>query len=510
MRDSTIALTLPNVSISLARFYPFKRKKLAGKEKWYEKIALTYTGYLSNSISTKEDKVLHSDLIKDWKNGMQHNIPVSASFNIFNYINVTPSFNYTERWYTNKIEQHYNESTRSVERDTIYGFNRVFNYNFSLGANTKLYGFYKPNRKIFGDKIQMVRHVFTPTVSFSYAPDFGASHYGYWKTYTKTDENGNVSLVEYSPYTGSLYGVPGRGQTGSVSFDMSNNIEMKVKTDNDTIDSKKISIIDELGANISYNMAAKVQPWSNLSTRLRLKLSKSFTFNLNAVFATYAYEFDRNGNVVVGNHTEWSYGRFGRFQGMSKNISYTFNNKTLSVWREKLNRLLGRGEEVEPEEPEDDTAMEDDGMESVGDDPKSKKSKESDGLDDDGYMLFSIPWSFTVSYGITMTEDRSAKIRVKNMRYPYKFTQNMNFSGNVKLSDGWNVNFSSGWDFNEKKISMTTVNISRDLHCFNISGGIVLGTFNSYNITLRANASTLTDALKYDKRSSYSSNIQWY
>ena len=516
MRDSTIALTFPSMSWSLSTFYPFKRKVAVGKERWYEKISLKYTGTLSNSITTKEDKLLKSSLVKDWKNGMKHNIPISASFNILKYINITPMLNYTERWYTNKVIQSWDEGGNKVVRDTIYGFNRVFDYNLSLTANTKLYGFYKPNPKVFGSKLNMVRHVITPSVSFSYAPDFGDSRYGYWKTYTKTDEEGNVTQVPYSPYTGSLYGTPSVGKTGAVSFSLSNNVEAKIVGKNDSL--KKISIIDELGASISYNMAAERQPWSNLSTRLRLKWGKA-TFNMSAVFMTYAYEFDKNGNVVVGDRTEWSYGRWGRFQGMSKNLSYTFNNQTLRKWKEGLMKLFGRGNELEDEtediNAEDDEDEEDlDDLETnidgTGKRGKKKKNESPDGLDADGYMRFQMPWSFTVSYGLTMYEDRSKDINVKTMRYPYSFTQNLNFSGNLKLASNWNCNFASGWDFTTKKISMTTVNISRDMHCFNISCGLVFGIYTSYHISLRANASTLTDALKYDKKSSYSSSIQWH
>ena len=507
MRDSTLSLTLPNMSISLSRFYPFKKKKVAGKERWYEKIAMSYTGGISNSISTKEDQLLHSNIIKDWKNGMRHNIPVSASFNILGYINVTPSFNYTERWYTNRVEQSWDETEQTVVRDTIWGFNRVYNYNMSVSANTKLYGMFIPNPRIF-KKIQAVRHVFTPTVSFSYAPDFGASRYGYWKTYTKTDLDGNVSLVEYSPYSGSLYGTVSRGKTGSVTFDMSNNIEMKVKSDRDSTGLKKVSIIDELGASLSYNLAAKTQPWSNLSTRVRLKWGKT-TFNMTAVFNTYAYEFDSNGNVVVGNRTEWSYGRFGRFQGMSKNLSYSFNNQSWQKVKKFFARLRGKSVDEETEAPEDSEGAEE------TDEGNGKKGKRSNavngqGLDADGYMKFSLPWSFSISYGVTMSEDRSKQINVRSMRYPYKFTQNLNFSGTLQLSSSWNANFSSGYDFTNHAISMTTVNLSRDMHCFNISCGFVFGTYTSYHITMRAKASTLTDALKYDKKSSYSSSIQWY
>ena len=263
-------------------------------------------------------------------------------------------------------------------------------------------------------------------------------------------------------------------------------------------------------------MAAKTQPWSNLSTRLRLKWGKT-TFNMNAVFNTYAYEFDKNGNVIVGNRTEWSYGRFGRFQGMSKNLSYTFNNQSFKKIKNSIMKLLGKNvEDVNDENNPEDSGTEDNGdletnVENTESDKKKKGSKyDENGLDKDGYMMFTMPWSFSISYGVTMAEDRTKDINVKNMRYPYKFTQNMNFSGNLKLSSNWNCNFSSGWDFTAKKISMTTVNISRDMHCFNMSCGLVFGTYTSYHISLRANASTLTDALKYDKKSSYSGSIQWY
>ena len=509
MRDSTISLTLPNLSINLQKFYPFKKKVQVGKQKWYEKISMSYSGTLQNSITTKEDQLLHSNLIKDWNNGMRHTIPISASFTLLKYINIVPMFNYTERWYSRKVNQSWDTENQSVVRDTIYGFNRVYNYNLSLSANTKAYVFFQPNKKIFGDKIQMVRHVISPSISFSYAPDFSASRYGYYKTYTKTDMDGNVSLVEYSPYQGAIYSYPGRGKTGSISFDIGNNIEMKIKSDSDSTGVKKVSIIDELGANLSYNLAAKQQPWSNLSTRLRLKWGK-FALNLNTTWMTYAYEFDKNGNVVVGNKTEWSYGRFGRFQGMSKNLSYTFNNQSWKKWVKGFRKLF-YGEDDEEEVTADNNL--EDGMELANPDNEQQeenKKENSDGLDENGYMKFSIPWSFSVSYGITMAEDRSRNINVKNMRYPFKFVHNLNFSGNVKLSSNWIINFSSGWDFTNNELSMTTVNVSRDMHCFNISAGFVFGPFTSYHVTMRANASTLTDALKYDKKSSYSSSIQWY
>ena len=508
MRDSTLSLTLPSLNWSVSRIYPFKKKKARGEEKWYEKISFTYTGSLSNSITAKENEIFQQNILKDWRNGVKHYIPISATFTAFKYINITPSFNYTERWYTSKIERSWDEERMRERQDTTYGFHRVYNYNLAVSANTKLYGFYKP---IWGKKVEMVRHVFTPSVSYSLTPDFGHSRYGYYKSYTYTDSDGEVHTVDYSPYAGSLYGVPGKGRSGSINMDVSNNVEMKVKTSKDSTGVRKISIIDELGGSLSYNMAAKSKPWSNLSTRIRLKLTKNYTFSLNSVWATYAYEFNEQGRVVVGDRTEWSYGRFGRFQGMSQNLSYTFNNGTWKKWQEKIDKLLHPSEEDEESGTQGGGAM---GAPNKGerDSNNSNNSGKSGDveLDADGYMAFKIPWSFSVSYGISMRENTQAKINTKNMRYPYKLTQNMNFSGNIKISNKWNMNFSSGWDFVDKELTTTTMNVSRDMHCFNMSCGVVLKPYRSYNFSIRANSAMLADALKYDQRSSAGGNVDWY
>ena len=515
MRDSSIAMTLPDLNISISRFYPFKRKHGVGEQKWYEKISMSYTGQLSNSISTKEDKLLHSNLIKDWRNGMQHQIPVSGSFTLLNYINVNPSFNFTDRMYTNKVKRRWNEVTQREETDTTYGFHNVYNWNLSLSANSKFYMFYTPIRKLFGDKIQTIRHVITPTVSFSYAPDFGTSRYGYYDSYQKTNADGSVDLVEYSPFQNALYGVPGRGKTGNISFGFSNNVEMKVKSDDDSTGYKKLSIIDDLGFNMSYNMSAKEKPWSDLSVNLRLKWWKNYTFNVNAVFASYAYELDKDGKPFVGNHTYWGMGKLGRFQGMSQNISYTLTP-------EKIRKLF-TGEDNTDKKGNKKKDMDDEGIDTdiesnVDEDmvgaQHAAKQKQSSGkaeTDDDGYMKFSMPWSITFGYGITMRENTDIKkFNTKTMRYPYKFTQTLNMSGNIRISEGWNISFSSGYDFENHSLSMTTASLQRDLHCFNMSCSVVLAPYTSYNFTFRCNASTLTDALKYDKKSGYSNSVQWY
>lgn len=504
-RDSSLSMTLPDVNISLNRIYPFKRKKAAGDERWYEKISLQYTGSITNSISTK-DNLLFKTPLTQWQNGMQHKIPVSATFNLFKYINIVPSFNYTERWYLRKVKQSYDPSPTStdhVKRDTINGFNRLYDYNLSLQMNTKLYGMYKP--LFMKSKELQIRHVFTPTVSYTYTPDFGKSRYGYYDTYTYTDEDGEVRTVEYSPYEGAVYGYPGKNMSQNISFSIDNNIEMKMKSDKDTTGYKKISLIDQLGASLSYDVANK--RWSDLSMNLRLKLTKSYTFNMNASFATYAYEFDENGNVVVGDRTEWSYGRFGRFQGYSGSFSYTLNNDTFK-------KLFGKKDEDEKnkdkegKEGGEDEETEEETEEQNNNSNMRKTEKAS--VDSDGYLAFKLPWSVSLSYSYSIREDRSKDINIKTMRYPYSLTHSLNVSGNFKIGSRWNMTYSTGYDFTSKEMSMTTLNITRDLHCFNMSCGLVFGPFTSYNFSIRANSSMLTDALKWDQRSNTGSSVTWY
>ena len=518
MRDSSIAVTLPNLNITIAPFYPFKKKKAAGDPKWYEKISIAYNGEIKNEINTKEDKILHSSLSKDWVNGMSHTIPIRGTFTLFNYVTVTPQFNFADKTLFRKVNKSWDEVNQKEVADTVSGFYNLYNWNLGVNMSTKLYGFWIPNRKIFGEKVQAIRHVITPTVGFTYAPDFSTDRYGYYSTYQKTDADGKVSLVRYSPYQGGAFSPPGPGKTGVVTFDLSNNVEMKLKSEDDSTGFKKVSLIDELRAGISYNFAADVRPLSDLSTSLRLKLTKSYTLNLSANFASYVYEADSVGGTprVSEHQTYWAQGKFGRFQGMSQNLSYTLNN-------EKVGNLIKwlKGEKVEKKgdkgKKKDDDEWDNDVETNIDKDMEKAKhgAKKGDNAkaetDEDGYMAFKMPWSISLGYGINMSEDTDVKkFNYDTMRYPYKFTQNLNVSGNLRISDGWNISFSSGYDFESQKISMTTASLSRDLHCFNMSCSVVLAPYTSYNFSFRCNAATLTDALKYDKRSSYSNAVRWY
>ena len=492
MKDSSLSMTLPDLNIALSIFYPFRRKHVIGDEKWYEKISLKYTGRLTNSIETKDDLLFKSKL-SDWENAMEHSIPLSATFSVFTHFNVTPSINYHERWYTRKIMKDYNTGNNQLEStDTISGFYRVYDYNMALSVNTKLYGMYKP---LFARKKEIqIRHVITPGISITGSPGFKQFYEEY------TDSRNEKQY--YSPFQDQPYGVPGRAGQGLLTFELSNNLEMKYKTKNDSL--KKISLLDELKFNISYDLAAAKRPWSNLDMTMRLKLTKNYTFNMNTTFATYAYTFDEKGNVVDSDRTEWSYGRFGRFQGYSSSFTFSLNQDTWKKWfgkEEPENKETDKTDEIpktgETTEKEEATGTQ-------------KKQKVKAEVDEDGYQVYRIPWTLNISYSYSISEDKSKPINPYSMRYPYSYTHHLNLSGNLKLTNRWSLMFNSGYDFQAKEVTQTTFNVTCDLHCFSMSAGFSpFGKWKYYSFRIGCNASILQD-LKWDKRSQTTHNIEWY
>ena len=226
-----------------------------------------------------------------------------------------------------------------------------------------------------------------------------------------------------------------------------------------------------------------------------------------ATFATYAYEFDENGNVREGDRTEWSYGRFGRFQGYSGSFSYTLNNDTFKKLFNKDKEDKKENQDDTNEESEDEEDTEEEGLEQQN---NLTRKTEAATVSSDGYLTFNLPWSLSLSYSYSINEDRTKDINIKTMRYPYSLRHSLNISGNIKIGSRWNITYSSGYDFTSKEMSMTTVNITRDLHCFNMQCGLVFGPFTSYNFSIRANSQMLTDALKWDQRSNTGSQVRWY
>lgn len=512
-RDSTIAATLPNVSMNMSRIYPFKRKDAVGEERWYEKISMSYSGEFRNSITTKEDKFLKSSLVRDWTNGMRHNIPVSATFTLLDFIQVSPSFNYTERWYTGEHRQAWDPvAKRHVPVDTIHGFNRIYDYSTSLSAQTKLYGMYTP-WKVFGDKIQAIRHVFSPSISLSYRPDFGDPKYGFYETYSYKNEFGEDVEYTYSPYSSMMFGTASRGQSGSIGFDFKNNLEMKLRTDKDSTGVRKVSLIDDLGINFNYNMMADSMKWSNINTNLRLKLTKSYTLSLNMVWDPYIYELDQNDRPTrVDKLRVFSGKGFGKLMSTGTSFSYSLNQDTFK-------NLFGRSDSAGEGDDDGNTGannqLPDDGT--IGENPYETPGRnamfdDNDSsmgeFDENGYLKNTVNWNLSFNYSLRYGYGEFDKER---MEFKGALNHNFGLSGSIQPSKNWNFTFNTDYNFDLSKFTNINCTVTRNLHCWSMSASFIpIGPYKSYNFTIRANSSMLQD-LKYEQRSSpYDRGMDWY
>lgn len=495
-QDSTLSVSFPNVTITMSQTYPFKRKHPVGDEKWYEKIRMSYSGQLQNSLTAKQNVFFKKSLINDWRNGMKHQIPISATFSVFKYINLTPSITLTDRMYTTKVRRQWDPNASVEVLDTLHSFYNVWDFNASVSLDTKLYGFYKP-LPFLGDKVKMIRHVFTPTVTFSGAPDFSSPFFGYYDSYTYIDRQGQEQVRKYSMFPNSLYGVPGQGKSGVVSVSLANNLEMKVKTDNDSIGEKKISLIENFTISQSYNFAADSLNWSNINTSLMLRLVKNFNLNLSATWDVYTYQLNEAGNPVRVNIPRWKAGKgIGRLSSTGTSFSYTFNNKTF-------------------QKKSDSGSSTNDNDSSAASRNRNTATRRRSGsqndsemqMDENGYMKWTVPWSLTFNYSIGYSYGAFNK---QKMEYDGKITQNLSFSGNIRPTKNWNFSFSASYNFDTHRIAYMNCNIGRDLHCFQMTASFIpVGPYKSFNFHIAVKASMLSD-LKYDKRSSRSNGVDWY
>jgi len=504
--DSTITVSFPNFTITMSQTAPFKRKRMVGDERWYEKIKVSYTGRFQNSLTAKQNEFLHKNLYKDWRNGMSHVVPVQATFNVMKYFNVTPSITMNDRMYTSKIRQQWDPNASAVVRDTTYGFYNVFDFNFSVGVSTKLYGFFKP-LKILGklsDKIQMIRHVITPTVSFSAAPDFGAPFWGYYGNYDYADANGDLQRVRYSYFAHTLYGNAPSGKSGTLSFSLANNLEAKVKSDNDSTGYKKVSLIESFNLSQSCNLAADSMKWSNLSTSILLRLTKGFNLNLSATWDVYKYALNSSGNPVRVNKLRlFNGGGWGRLASTGTSFSYTFNNDT-------FRRKDKKDKDKEAMDKKSARQRQADGEENPND---KDKDKDNSGqltdleLDQYGYAKWDCPWSLTCNYSVSYGY---GSFNYDKMEYNGKWTQNLSLNGNIRPTKNWAFSFSASYNFDTHKIAYMNCTVSRQMHCFEMSASFVpVGPYKSYNFHIAVKSSILQD-VKYDKHSSYNNGVTWY
>lgn len=517
--DSTISLTLPSLTVTLGRIYPFKRKNRVGKERFYEKISFSYNMNFSNSITTKESQLMHSSFAKDWNNKITHRPSIQASYTILKYITLTPTINYNSTMSFRKVEQSWDVQQQQVMRDTVPGFFYTQNFSGGISLSTKLYGFYTPNRKIFGNKIDRIRHVLTPSVNYSYSPDFGKPFWGMYKTYDKlvVDKN-NINqftreTVRYSPYIDA----PGVGETNTISWTLDNNIEMKVidKKATDTSSNivyKKVSLIDKFAVSTGYNFAADSLNWSYLAMNLRMKLTKKFTLNLSGNFDPYMYALNANGQPVRVNQLRWKHGKNLYFMGTSTSFQYTFNNDTFKRKNKKTTDTQG---ENNGEIPDEGSTL---GEEIYGSGFDHDHDHDHEGgmveADGDGYEKPQFQWSLSVNYNIALVVKNGLEnFDYERMQYRRGINHSLSINGFINPTPKWKVNYNASFDLTVKKITNLTMTIRRDLHCWYLNASVTPISYASYGasfmVTIGANAAMLRD-LKYDKRSDNSSNAKWF
>jgi len=507
-QDSTISLSLPNITVAMSRIYPFKRKEAVGKERFYEKIALSYNMTFANSITAKENKLMTSSFTKDWKNAIDHKIPITASFNLFKYLTISPSINLHDRMYFNKVNRSWNKQQQEEQLDTMSGFFNVYDFNVGVSMQTKLYGFYTPNRKLFGDKIDRIRHVMTPSVSFNYHPDFGDDVWDFYSSYEKiiVDKNDINKIthqtVTYSPYSNGMYGVPGQGMVGAIGWSLGNNVEMKVKDQkkSDEVGStqyKKVSLIDNFTVSGGYNFAADSLKLQNFNAQLRIKLTKSFSLNLNGAFDPYKFGLNEYGKPVRVNQLR----DFPRFQGTGTSFQYTFNNDTFK----KKDKTKPTNDENQNEE----NSGVDFNLDQPSNIDKEKAEANSENTtNSDGYVKPAVTWSFTFNYSVRW--GISNQFDYDMMDYKREWNHNLSFSGNLNPTPKWKLNYTGSFDLTALEITQMTLSIVRDLHCWRLSASVSpFGRYKTYMVTVGVNASMLQD-LKYEKRSDNSRNVLWF
>lgn len=471
-RDTTISLSLPQLTFNMSRIYPFKPKISSGKEKWYEKIGVSYSMDMQNTINTKENKLLSSSLIKDWKNGVRQSIPISTSFKALKFFTISPSFNYNERWYTQQIRKSYNEQLKQVVvSDTLYGFTRDYDYSMSLAASTKIYGNYIPYNP--NSRIKQIRHVMTPSLSFSLRPDFSNPRYGMYESIEYFDQKGNPVSLRYPVHEGSVYGTAGAGKSGSIGFSLNNTLEMKKLNLKDTTSTetyKKVSLLDQLSLSGSYNLAADSLNLSNINVAARTKVA-GVDLNFGAILDPYVFE---NGHLI--NQFELTRNkRLARLTSANLSFGYSFSSQKEKETKKKAESSDSEAIKHQQEIEEKNRRQQ------LGEVPE--------------YADFSVPWDIRFDYSFRYSRP--------NPSVNPNITQTIDFNGNVNLTPKWKVSFSSGVDVQKMDLTFTQLNIFRDLHCMQMSLNLIpFGFRQSYSFTIRATSQLLKD-LKLEKNQSF-------
>ena len=474
-----INIKLPSLSLSSTTFYPLRRKEVSGSYRWYENISLSYSFSGDNNITAQDSDLFKLATLNRMQYGIQHTIPLSVSLKVLKYFNWTNSVNYNERWHWSTIRKNYDTITNTLTIDTVRGFRANREVSFTSSLSTRIYGMF--NFK-YGP-VKAIRHVINPSVSFNYHPDFGNPSLGWWQSYT--DNTGYIH--RYSIFEQSLFGGPPDGQSGRLALSVGNNLEMKVADKSDTVTgTRKITLLENLNLNISYDLAKDSLRWSDLTVSGRTTLFKNLVLNYSGSFSPYYIDEDgRKHNQFI-----WQTGQKKLLQKnnstWSTQISYSINNNTF--------------------DPKPDSKKSKSQAEHIVAPVMQSPYNYNPALLLGTYADFTMPWNLSLNYTLSYVSSYvAAQYNFKN-----EIIQTLSVSANANITANWRVAVSTGYDFVNKGLSYTSVDIYRDLHCWEMRfNWVPFGYYKSWNFQINIKASSLKD-VKYQKQRSYQDNQGYY
>ncbi|MEQ9375675.1 MAG: putative LPS assembly protein LptD [Imperialibacter sp.] len=484
VQTKSMTISAPEFTLNTNRFFPLAWIT-SGNASVLDKLSVSHNFSLKNEFNNTNPNYsptvegseqylpVNSDnlpsMLRNSKNGGRHSVPISTTFNVFKFISVSPSFNYTEWWYLKELNRRWDDEQKEVVADTIRGFSRAGSYSFGTGFSTRLYGMVF----VKGEKVEAIRHVITPTISLSYSPDFSEEKYGIYQN-VQNDSLGRTKL--YSKYDGFVFGGPGLGKSGSIGFSLNNNFEMKVRDRKDsTQEFKKVKLLDNLSISSGYNLLADSFNLSTIGFTTRTLLFNKLDINYRMTLDPYLYVLDSSTTSSTGARTvyqtkvdefTWNHGQgLGNLSNASIALSTSLNPKAQKEQNKDKESEFGTEEE-----------------------------KDYIRTHPDQYVDFNIPWDLRLSYNVDFRKTGFADPVV---------TQSFTMNGNTSITENTKITFSSGYDFKNKEITQTRLGIIRDIHCWELSvDWTPFGRFTSYSVTLRAKSSLLQD-LKLSKQRSF-------
>jgi hypothetical protein len=482
-KNKTVSLNLPKANFNIARIYPLKGKNSTGPTKWYQELQFQYSAAFDNRINTYDSLLFTKEVWDTMDNGFKQEIPVSLQLRPFRNFSISPSVSYSAVLYSQRIHEYWDEDQSKVITETMKGiyYGQSINPSISASYNPQIFGMFSFTNP--DARLQAIRHVMKPSVSFNYIPSIpGLSSDMYDQV--QIDSTGN-KFKEYSIYQGNIFGTPSLSKKSAiVSFGLVNIVEGKIFAKNDTTGkAKKIKIIDNFGINTSYNIFADSMKWAPVTMAIRTTLFDNFSISANSSFSIYA--LDENGRP---------YNAFALSQN-SRLLRLTNFTTSLDF---SLSELLAGDKNKNKSGKSGNSGgdMYNQGFESeqgMSSNQRGKQIQEAIPRDEYGYQKFDAPWTMNISYSLNYSKPG----------FKSTVTQAVSLNGTVSLTNPLAITYISGYDFTGKQITMTSIGVRRDLHCWEMNlNWIPVGSMKGWNFTIRAKASVLGD-LKYERRKDY-------